>query len=113
MTRVPAPTLDLLMMSAGFVVWGLAFAALYGLQGAGCAFGWDGVRWGPISALRAGLLALWALFLVANAAVIICAARRRRGEPALFRQGGFTLAIVAFVATFGTGAPAAILTMCH
>ena len=54
---------SLILLVAGFVIWSSAFVALYGALSVGCAFGWDAVLFGPVSALRALLIALWLLHL--------------------------------------------------
>lgn len=42
----------------GFVIWALAFVAIYGVQATGCMRGWDGTEGEGLSALRLALIAL-------------------------------------------------------
>jgi hypothetical protein len=56
--------------AGGLLGWAAAFAALYGLQGLGCALGWPGVAT-PIEGVdlhRATLVATWLLGLAIGAA---------------------------------------------
>jgi hypothetical protein len=57
----------LLRLFAGLLIWAIAFAVVYGLQGLGCAQGWHRFSLGPYQALRAILVAAWLAFLVAAA----------------------------------------------
>jgi hypothetical protein len=52
------------LILAGFVVWSIAFLALYATQATGCRLGWDGIAIGPLSLLR---LSLTGLFILAVA----------------------------------------------
>lgn len=109
-TRVASP-LDAVLVVAGLVVWSLAFVVFYGVQGTGCALGWDRTPIGPISVLRLSLLLLWLLHLAAVAGLAAWTWRRRRAGG-FYRDAGFTLSLAALAATFGTGAPILIATMC-
>jgi len=48
----------LLTLAAGFTAWAAGFVVIYGMQGLGCSYGWDMIALGPISLLRAILIAL-------------------------------------------------------
>lgn len=111
MTRAPRP-FELLGLVAGFGLWSLAFAALYGLHGGACESGWS-----PAAA-RAGLLALFVLFLAAHGVLGWWLWRRWRaaqgGDGALpaLRFWSFLLALAAGLTTLWTGLPVALLAVC-
>jgi hypothetical protein len=54
----------LLLLSAGFTVWALAFIALYGIQALGCVYNWGGAH-------RAMLIAAYAISVAALAAIAL------------------------------------------
>ncbi len=102
----------LILLPAGFVVWSVAFVALYGLLSVGCELGWQGRHIGPLSVLRVLLLALWMVHLAALAWLIRLCWRRVRGHAEVGRStAGFldmaSLAamLAAFAATVWTGIP--------
>ncbi len=102
----PAETLGLI---AGFGIWSSAFLALYGLHGALCAA--DGA-----ALARGGMGAVLALHLIAHALLVWWLAGRLRGTAAggtrFVRQVSLALAVAATGATFWTGLPAMLLTVC-
>jgi hypothetical protein len=69
----------LLRICAGLLLWALAFATLYGLQGLGCALQWPGHRIGPLGLLRTLLVVTWLGFLCGAS---VFAWRRVRGVAA-------------------------------
>jgi len=74
---------SLILLVIGFVIWSSAFVALYGALSVGCAFGWDTAPFGPVSALRALLIALWLLHLAMLAMLWrLCRARAKRAGEA-------------------------------
>ncbi|WP_182083888.1 hypothetical protein [Aureimonas sp. ME7] len=82
MTTPPRSASSLLLLCAGFVIWGSAFVWLYAALSIGCAFGWEDAVIGPVSLQRAMLVAVWLAHLVAIGAVLLWARRRRRVLPA-------------------------------
>lgn len=54
----------LLLLIAGFVVWSIAFVALYAIQALGCAYHWG-------TAHRAALIAAYVLSILALAAIAL------------------------------------------
>jgi hypothetical protein len=113
MSQPPAKSSDLLLLPAGFVVWGSAFIALYGLNGAGCALAWDGMTLGPISGLRLALIVTWIIHVAAVICLVRITALRRGAGKGVLANGSFALSIAALVATLGTGAPALFLSLCR
>jgi hypothetical protein len=69
----------LLRIGSGLLLWAVAFTGVYGLQGLGCALGWQRHQLGPLDALRAALLLTWLGFLGVAA---LRAARSFRRAPA-------------------------------
>jgi hypothetical protein len=60
----------------GFVIWTVAFAALYSVLSIGCRFGWESVSVAPgVTLQRAVLVLLFALSLFANLLFAIGARR--------------------------------------
>lgn len=59
---------------AGPTLWAVAFSAVYGLHGLGCALGWTGQGWtgqGWLDLHRLAMLAAWALALAAHVPLLI------------------------------------------
>ena len=111
MNAPPFPAPRLWGLAAGFGVWCSALAALYALNGIGCAFAWSG------GALRLGLAAL----LLAHLIVIGWLSRNfAAATPDLgFGQTGtFLHAVIiwtlmaALITTILTLAPPLLLTIC-
>lgn len=69
----------LAVLLCGFLLWSVAFLAIYGAQAIGCGLGWDarGVL-GPLTVQRAVLLGLFALVLIGHAALVL---RLEGGQP--------------------------------
>jgi hypothetical protein len=49
----------ILAISGGWLVWGAAFAGIYGLHGLACEIGADQVAFGPVTAAHAMMGAAW------------------------------------------------------
>lgn len=116
--KVPASRLMWLL--AGFIVWSIAFVALYSILSVGCAFGWDRTFLGPVSVQRAVLVALLAVSLAAGWWVVRIAAERRRaagGAGLVLRPFMETAAWMgawaALVSTLFSLGPVLFLTACH
>ncbi|MGQ7793175.1 hypothetical protein ACUN0C_12260 [Faunimonas sp. B44] len=104
--------IGLILLPAGFVVWSLAFIALYGLLSVGCELGWQGRHVGPLSMLRVLLLGLWAAHLAALAWLVrLCWRRVRaqegdgRGTAAFLDLASLAAMLAAFAATAWIGVP--------
>jgi hypothetical protein len=54
-----------IFMALGFAIWALAFAVLYAVQATGCELGWHRQSVGPLSLLRALLIAIWGAHMAA------------------------------------------------
>lgn len=100
----------LLRMSAGLILWAVAFCILYGLHGIGCAAGWPSVLLpGGISLHRGTLIAAWLACIAGGVAVILFERGPRR---TLVERTGWRLAWVGLIATVMTGLPILILPNC-
>lgn len=56
---------------SGFVLWSVAFLAVYGAQATGCGLGWDETALvGPLTLQRAVLLALFAIVMGGHAVLV-------------------------------------------
>jgi hypothetical protein len=109
----------LLVILAGYTIWGIALVALYAALSVGCDLGWQERPLGPVSLQRAVLLALW----LASVLVLVLLARRtwawwRRAAETRSRLVRFNLWLAAFasiaagVATFWMGLPILALSTC-
>lgn len=109
---------NLLLLVAGFVLWSVAFSALYGALGMGCEYGWQDRPFGPVSINTAVLAAILVFHLALHVALAIWLWRRTYGAkghppPARFLAwASFGTAIGGLVTTLWTGAPIAFLTQC-
>lgn len=97
----------LLTLAAGFTAWAAGFVLIYGLQGLGCSYGWDMIELGPISLLRAVLIALTLMgtlitYLLARG---LAALHRSREWP---ETESILLSIATYAAYFAV--PATIVT---
>lgn len=101
----------LLRAVSGLIVWAVAFSALYGLQGLGCALGWDAIMVGPLQLGRAALIALWLGFLALHSWMIWHFAVQDPVGTFLSRMA-VAIAIIGWVATIYTGVPVVITSMC-
>ena len=119
MIRAAEPA-SLLVLIGGFIVWSVAFVALYVLLSIGCRFGWDAMPAGPLSVQRLVLLATWAVHLVGLLAMLAwlrpMADRWRSEEGELGRFMALTalaLTIAAIVATLWSFAGIVGLSTCR
>lgn len=95
---------------AGFALWSLAFALLYGAHGTICSVGDDT----PIGG-RVILTGLWALMLAAHAALIALFVKRLRTATTtqrFVRLIALVLSVAALGATVWTGIPVIGLQVC-
>lgn len=99
----------LLRLSAGLVVWAVAFCLLYGLHGIGCTRGWADIGLGPASLHRGVLVVAW---LACVAAGIGVALWLRSARDTLLDRAAWHLALVGVAATLVTGLPILTLPAC-
>lgn len=102
-----APLLALVALVSGYVVWSLAFVAVYAGHSLACIVGAENPR--------APVLALWALHLALHAGLLWALIRGwRPAEEAVeyVRMGAIWLAATSAVVTLVTGAPALLLPPC-
>lgn len=108
----------LVLMFAGFGLWGIAFNALYGTLSLGCAWSWHEAALGPVSVLRLVLLSVWAVLLALHVWLLAWLWRRHRegsarsGPEGFVRIVGLATAALGLVATLVTGGPVALLSAC-
>ncbi len=114
---------NLLMLVAGLVIWSSAFVSLYALLSIGCAFGWEAQAFGPMSALRAALLALWLAHLAALALLVGWTRRRAQRAKAhgdgtgedverFFARTAWAATLVSVAVTLVNYAPIMGLSVC-
>lgn len=98
---------DLLLLIAGFGLWGSAFVGIYGTQALGCHLGWEDVDLGPVTLNRIALLAIWAVHLCLIGLLAAALARRRASADAsaFFKRAGLALTLCALAATVLIGFP--------
>ncbi|MDQ1080683.1 hypothetical protein [Pseudoroseomonas cervicalis] len=109
--RLPGAALATL----AFILWSLAFVALYAAVSVGCAAGWEAVPVGPASLQRLVMLAVWALHL-ALLGLLGWAAWSAEplddAERSFRRVVGFGGCALALAATFWTGLPVLMTSSC-
>ncbi|MEW9855123.1 hypothetical protein [Novosphingobium sp. M1R2S20] len=103
--------MGLLRAISGLIAWAVAFSAIYGLQGLGCALGWDRVMIGPLQLGRTLLIVLWLAFVAVQAWMIWHFTHHPRGSVFLNRLT-VAVAVVGWVATIYTGVPVVLASMC-
>lgn len=92
----------------GPTLWAIAFAAVYGLHGLGCALGWTSVAFGPVDLHRGAMGLVWLLFIALNAGLLLLAPRGTVRETRLPRLGLW----IGLVATVYTLVPVVLTTSC-
>ena len=106
----------LLLLLAGFGIWGVALNLFYGLHATGCAYGWDQVVLGPLSLLRTVLVGSYLLHLVAFAGLLGMQSALLRKVPAGDVRPvlvvGTWLTISALLASGFTALPVVVLRTC-
>jgi hypothetical protein len=105
-----AGMIALARMTAGLVLWAIAFCVLYGLHGIGCAAGWAGVAAGPVSLHRMLLLLAWVACIAASLALALWL--RRGAGHGLIERTAEVSAWVGLAATVVTGVPIVTLPVC-
>ncbi|WP_116654120.1 hypothetical protein [Pelagibacterium sediminicola] len=104
------PPSRLLLLVVGFIVWSVAFIALYALNAIGCGFGWDA---GFQRALLIGLFALHTVVLGGFAVGIVRHLRGAGFEPArTLAWAGLGLTVAALASTVLVFAPSLFASMC-
>jgi hypothetical protein len=100
----------LLRMSAGLIVWAVAFCLLYALHGLSCARGWATIGLGVTSVHHAALIAAWLLCI--GVGIAIAAWRWPARSGTLVDRTGWRLALIGVAATAITGLPILTLPAC-
>lgn len=104
------PPSRLLLLVIGFIVWSVAFIALYAVNAIGCGFGWDST---VQRAVLIGLLALHAAILGGLTFGIVRHLRTRRTEPGrMLACTGLGLTVAALISTLFVFAPSLFASMC-
>ncbi len=109
---------NLLLLTAGLVIWSSAFVALYAALSVGCAFGWEAVRIGPFSLQRLVLVGLWLVHLGLVAGLVLWMWKRARRSPDGDGLAGFLgrtslwAGLVALAVTLVNYAPILGLSAC-
>lgn len=106
----------LLWFVAGYIVWSVAFVALYAVQALGCKWGWHLRQVGPVSLQHLVLGAIFAGHVAVITVLSLIAWRwwRSKGddEGRFIRASAVALSVSALVATIWTGLPAVVLAAC-
>jgi hypothetical protein len=103
----------LVLLVAAFLIWSLAFIALYGVHGVACAAGWASAQdpW----PLRLTLIGVWVV-MTAGAGVFAVWTMKRPAEdrPAqrFLRSATLATAVIGVVATAWLGAPLFLVRIC-
>ncbi len=109
---------NLVLMLAGFVIWGVALNVLYGALSIGCELAWHRTAFGPLSLQRVILLSLWAAHLALHVWLLAWLWRRLADTPAHPRLERFVQVVcvasawLGLVATVVTGGLVAFLSPC-
>ena len=110
------PATAILLLVAGFGIWGVTFNLLYGLQALGCAAGWDGAHVGSVSMLRVALTGAYVLHLAAFGGLLAFQVTLLRkpaeGNVRRLLEIGLWLTIAATLASGFTAMPAVVLRAC-
>lgn len=106
--------LPLLLLVAGYAIWGTAFNLLYGLHALGCAAGWHQTALGPTDLLRAALAGAYVLHIGAFAVLLAYQrhAMRSASETGTLHRIGLWLTASAFLASAAILLPAVVLETC-
>lgn len=105
-----------LMLVAGFIVWAVAFVALYAMLSVGCRFGWHEIAFAGTSVQRAQLIVILLVHVAAGAAVVAMLRKRdgENGETAGFmRQASYGAALAALASTLFSFFGVFYLTECY
>jgi hypothetical protein len=105
---------ELVGLVSPFLLWGLAFVALYASHGAACGLGL--VERAGVGSVRLVLSVLLAVFLAAHCRLAFAYWRRWRREDTgsvhFVRLASFILALGALATTAWTGFPVILLSIC-
>ncbi|MDP1618054.1 hypothetical protein [Phenylobacterium sp.] len=102
-----------MLLVAAFLIWSLAFIALYGVHGVACAAGWASVQnpW----PLRLTLIGLWLVMTSAAAAFALWTWKRPIKDQAaqgFLRTATLAVAVIGAVSTAWLGAPLFLVRVC-
>lgn len=103
-----SPSLVMLLV-IGFIVWSVAFVALYGINAIGCAFGWDPALQRLV---LVGLLLAHAVAIGWIASGLLRTKRNSGEAESMLRYAGLGLTLAALASTIAVFAPSLFLTMC-
>ncbi|WP_196258494.1 hypothetical protein [Pelagibacterium limicola] len=110
MTLVRTPSADLLLLVIGFIVWSIAFIALYAVNAIGCEFGWNQRFQRTV---LVGLFVVHALFLAWFARQNYRYLLAADAEPRkMIAYTGFGLTVAALGSMIFVLAPSLFITMC-
>ena len=100
----------LIRMISGLVLWSIAFAVLYALQGLGCARGWTDPAVFGLTQTKAVLLAVWAGLIASQVVVLLWLMRRRDTQ---MERIGIAIGWIGLGATVITGLPILAISTCY
>ena len=107
------PFAMLIGLVSPFLVWSLAFIALYALHSIACAAGW--ATGGGAIGVRAALILTWLVHAAAAGGLVVWFRRGPAdGAPAaaFLRSASLAMAVVGAVATLWLGLPLVLLRLC-
>ena len=99
----------LIRMISGLVLWSMAFAVLYALQGLGCARGWTEPAVFGLTQTKAVLLAVWAGLIASQVVLLLWLMRRRDTQ---MERIGIAIGWIGLGATVITGLPILAISTC-
>ncbi len=108
----------LLLIVAGFLIWGSSFVLLYGVNAVGCELGWPRLGLGPLSLQRGVLIVIWIVHLGGLGLLFAAVWQRLRSQDEGSRLVCFlsvtavATAASALFATIWTGIPLIGLSTC-
>ena len=90
----------LLRLSAGLIVWAVAFGAIYALHGIGCARGWPDHTILGLDLQRTMLAGVWMMFLATALAVAAWLSRSRAAPTDRIARATGWIGVAATIVTF-------------
>jgi hypothetical protein len=110
MNPIPTPPSRILLLVIGFIVWSVAFVALYAINAIGCTFKWDPAFQ---RSFLIGLFLVHAVFLIWFAWKNIGRLRMASGQPdRMIAYTGLGLTVAALGSTIFVLAPSVFVSMC-
>lgn len=110
MIEIAPPPSRLLFLVIGFIIWSIAFVALYAVNAIGCAFGWEaGLQ-------RTVLIALFAVHVALLGGLVWLTIRYRQTAASstakTIAYTGLGLTVAALASTLFVLAPSLFASMC-